>query len=74
LLSDKFGAPLNTEAGVAWATTQKLRLVDTITLDFLEAEYPVAAARAKADLEFRDRARRATARLQQGDPLHRAND
>jgi arginyl-tRNA synthetase len=37
-----------------------------ISLDLLEKLYPEAAARAKADLDYRDRARRATAELQAG--------
>ena len=43
-----------------------------VTLDDLERLYPLAAARAKAEPEFRDRARRATAELQAGRPGHRA--
>ena len=43
-----------------------------VTLDDLERLYPLAAARAKAEREFRDRARRATAELQAGRPGHRA--
>lgn len=43
-----------------------------VTLDDLERLYPLAAARAKAEPEFRDRARRATAELQSGRPGHRA--
>ena len=38
----------------------------------LERLYPVAAARAKAEPEYRDRARRATAELQAGRPGYRA--
>jgi arginyl-tRNA synthetase len=41
-------------------------------LDDLEAAYPAAAARAKEDAAFRDRARRATARLQAGGEAFRA--
>src|SRR5207253_2588691 len=41
-------------------------------LDDLEAAYPAAAARAKEDAVFRDRARRATARLQAGGEAYRA--
>ena len=44
----------------------------SVTLDDLERLYPLAAARAKAEREFRDRARRATAELQAGRPGHRA--
>jgi len=43
-----------------------------ITLDDLERMYPQAAARAKAEPEFRDRARKATAELQAGRPGYRA--
>jgi arginyl-tRNA synthetase len=41
-------------------------------LDDLEAAYPAAAARAKDDAPFRDRARKATARLQAGGRAYRA--
>ncbi|MGV9005131.1 MAG: arginine--tRNA ligase [Brevundimonas sp.] len=43
-----------------------------VTLDDLERLYPAAATRAKDDIEFRDRARRATAELQAGRPGYRA--
>jgi arginyl-tRNA synthetase len=43
-----------------------------VTLDDLERMYPQAAARAKAEPEFRDRARKATAELQAGRPGYRA--
>jgi arginyl-tRNA synthetase len=43
-----------------------------VTLDDLERLYPLAAARAKAEPEYRDRARRATAELQSGRPGYRA--
>jgi arginyl-tRNA synthetase len=43
-----------------------------VTLDDLERMYPQAAARAKAEPEFRDRARKATAELQTGRPGYRA--
>ncbi len=39
-----------------------------VTLDDLQRIYPEAAARARADEAFADRAREATVRLQQGDP------
>jgi arginyl-tRNA synthetase len=42
-----------------------------LTLEELDAMYPAAAARAKAETEFRDRARKATLALQSGEPLHR---
>jgi arginyl-tRNA synthetase len=43
-----------------------------VTLEDLERMYPQAAARAKAEPEFRDRARKATAELQAGRPGYRA--
>ncbi|MFN4092706.1 MAG: arginine--tRNA ligase [Brevundimonas sp.] len=43
-----------------------------VTLEDLERLYPAAAARAKEDPEFRDRARKATAELQGGRPGYRA--
>jgi arginyl-tRNA synthetase len=43
-----------------------------LTLDDLEAAYPTAAARAREDAAFRDRARKATAALQNGAEPHRA--
>jgi arginyl-tRNA synthetase len=43
-----------------------------VTLDDLERLYPAAAARAKEDADFRDRARKATAELQAGRPGYRA--
>ncbi len=43
-----------------------------VTLADLERMYPAAAARAKAEPAFRDRARRATAELQAGRPGYRA--
>ena len=42
-----------------------------ITLDDLDRLYPAAAARAKIDADYRDRARRATAELQAGRFGHR---
>lgn len=39
-----------------------------VTLDDLERIYPEAAERARSDADFADAARRATVRLQQGDP------
>jgi arginyl-tRNA synthetase len=41
---------------------------EQLTLDWLQERYPAAAARAKEDVAFRDRARKLTARLQEGDP------
>jgi len=43
-----------------------------VTLEDLERLYPAAAARAKAEPDFRDRARKATAELQAGHPGYRA--
>lgn len=43
-----------------------------VTLEDLERLYPAAAARAKEDAAFRDRARKATAELQAGRPGYRA--
>src|SRR5262249_29880891 len=54
--------------GDAAAMDQRLR---ELTLEDLETIYPAAAARAKADEAFRNRARRATALLQEGEPAHR---
>ena len=42
-----------------------------LTLEDLERAYPPAAARAKEDAAFRDRARKATAALQRGEEIHR---
>ena len=47
-------------------------LDEAVTLEDLERLYPLAAARAKAEPEYRDRARRATAELQSGAAGHRA--
>ena len=43
----------------------------SVTLDYLEGVYPAAAAKAKEDVPFRDRARKATAALQSGAEPHR---
>lgn len=43
-----------------------------VTLEDLERLYPLAAAKAKEDPAFRDRARKATAELQAGRPGYRA--
>ncbi|MEZ6023296.1 MAG: arginine--tRNA ligase [Hyphomonadaceae bacterium] len=43
----------------------------SLTLDHLEGVYPAAAAKAKEDTAFRDRARKATAALQSGAEPHR---
>ncbi len=43
-----------------------------VTLEDLERLYPAASGRMKEDVEFRDRARKATAELQAGRPGYRA--
>ena len=43
----------------------------TLTLEQLETAYPTAAAKAREDVTFRDRARKATAALQNGAEPHR---
>lgn len=43
----------------------------SLTLEQLEAAYPAAAAKAREDVAFRDRARKATAALQNGAEPHR---
>lgn len=45
--------------------------LQALSLEDLEQMYPPAAARAKEDTAFRDRARKATAALQFGDETHR---
>lgn len=45
--------------------------LSSLTLEDLERTYPAAAAKAKEDTAFRDRARRATVALQTGDAMHR---
>jgi arginyl-tRNA synthetase len=57
--------------GFADAAKLKARL-DLLTLDDLEVNYPKAAAKAKEDVAFRDRARKATAELQSGAEPHRS--
>jgi arginyl-tRNA synthetase len=56
-------------AGAPEAVAAKLA---DLSLDDLETAYPAAAAKAKEDPAFRDRARRATARLQAGGEAFRA--
>ncbi len=63
VIEERFG-PLEEEEAFAAAA----RAID---LDFLEAIYPPAAARAKTDEAFRDQARKATARLQAGQGPYR---
>ncbi len=55
-IEEDFGGQASAEASLS-----------VITLDWLQDRYPVAAARIKDDVAFRDVARRATARLQGGD-------
>ena len=54
----------------AWAAVaeQDKGEIEGLDLGVLDRLYPVAAARAKEDTAFRDRARRATAELQSGKP------
>ncbi|MFZ4601883.1 MAG: arginine--tRNA ligase [Caulobacterales bacterium] len=42
-----------------------------LTLDWMQDRYPAAAARVKDDAAFRDRARKITVKLQEGDPRFR---
>ncbi len=67
LISEETGA--YALAGAAEAVAAKL---ESLGLDDLETAYPAAAAKAKEDTDFRDRARRATARLQGGGEAFRA--
>ena len=55
-------------ASLMAARSKRLR---TLTLEQLESVYPAAAAKAKEDAAFRDRARKATAALQSGAEPHR---
>lgn len=66
LVSEETGAYAGDTAGEVSA-----RIAD-LGLDDLEVAYPAAAAKAKEDSAFRDRARRATARLQAGGEAYRA--
>lgn len=54
------------------AVTEEGIAPEAVTLEDLERLYPQASARAKADPEYRDRARRATADLQGGRETYRA--
>ena len=56
--------------GLADSAAVDARLA-ALTLEELERVYPAAAARAKEDEMFRNRARKATALLQEGEPIHR---
>ncbi|MBU6374282.1 MAG: arginine--tRNA ligase, partial [Alphaproteobacteria bacterium] len=44
---------------------------EKLSLDWMQDRYPAAAARVKDDAAFRDRARKITAKLQEGDPRYR---
>ena len=52
-------------------TDEELSLED-VDLDALDRLYPLAAGKAKTDVAYRDRARKATAELQNGNPAYRA--
>ncbi|MEQ1617829.1 MAG: arginine--tRNA ligase [Terricaulis sp.] len=54
--------------GDAGALSAKLQ---SLTLEYLEAAYPKAAGKAREDADFRDRARKTTAALQNGAEPHR---
>ncbi|MEJ0034699.1 MAG: arginine--tRNA ligase [Gammaproteobacteria bacterium] len=56
--------------GLTDSATVDKRLA-ALTLEDLERVYPAAAARAKEDEPFKNRARKATALLQEGEPTHR---
>jgi arginyl-tRNA synthetase len=45
--------------------------LEAVDLEALDRLYPLAAARAKTDTDYRDRARKATAELQAGNPEYR---
>ena len=64
---DRFGA-VDPDKAVTPDVRAKLT---AMTLDDLQTIYPEAAARAKIDQSFRDRARKATTRLQSGAPAYR---
>ncbi len=64
---DRFGV-VDPDAAVAPDMRAKLA---AMTLDDLQTIYPEAAARAKTDEAFRDRARKTTTRLQSGAPAYR---
>lgn len=65
---ERFGA-IDPDAPLPSAAESRLAAV---TLDDLQTIYPEAAARAKSDEAFRDRARKTTTRLQSGSPAYRA--
>ena len=70
-LWDQMSEETGAFAGVGAAEAAMAKLAG-LSLDELEVAYPVAAAKARTDLAFRDRARRATARLQAGGEAYRA--
>ena len=53
---------------VAQTPARRTRRIEGLDLDVLDRLYPIAAAKAKEDPAYRDRARRATAELQAGKP------
>ncbi len=67
LIAEETGEFIGSEAG----GKVQLKLAD-LGLEDLDRAYPAAAARAKTDVPFRDRARRATALLQGGAEAYRA--
>jgi len=60
------------QMGLLISVIEETETAPEITLDWLQELYPKAAERAKADVGFRDRARKATVRLQSGDAAARA--
>lgn len=64
-------AALEEELGGLDDDVQIAARLSTLSLEDLETMYPAAAARAKSDDDFRDRARKATVALQAGEPAHR---
>ena len=64
-------AALEDELGGLAETAAVEERLKELTLEDLERIYPTAAARAKEDEAFRNRARKATALLQEGEQTHR---
>ena len=64
-------AALESEVGGMGDSAALDARLGALTLEDLERLYPAAAARAKNDEGFRNRARKATALLQEGEPTHR---
>ncbi|HEX5776307.1 MAG TPA: arginine--tRNA ligase, partial [Caulobacteraceae bacterium] len=54
------------------AVTDEGLALEDVALDVLDRLYPLAAAKAKTELDYRDRARKATAELQAGNAEYRA--